>query len=129
MIGKCQWCNEVGILNIHHISYQPEKTVLICKKCHFYYHIHTKPFSKRTRKLYQSLHEIGEDPKMEGYNTKRYVHPWCSLECSITTEFWEIEANPNMACIEYCSSDPNNCEIAQKNWNIKYEEREVIGKK
>jgi len=44
-----------------------------------------------------------------------YKHPWCDKTFLIERQWWNMEAEPQMCCIE-CCGDPNNCDIATKNW-------------
>lgn len=37
--GNCRICEEVAYRVKHHISYEPEETILICKSCHSKIHL------------------------------------------------------------------------------------------
>jgi hypothetical protein len=47
----------------------------------------------------------------------QYAHPWCGRKFWIRREFWDIEANPVMCCIERCEKDPHGCPYAQANYS------------
>jgi len=40
VIGQCRKCGAKDNLQKHHISYEPEKTVILCEKCHKSLHCH-----------------------------------------------------------------------------------------
>jgi hypothetical protein len=50
------------------------------------------------------------------YEMLDYDHPWCDKKFKIKTKWWDIEANPQMCCLEHCEIDVHSCEIAGKNW-------------
>jgi hypothetical protein len=37
-LGTCQMCYKQGIIERHHVSYFPERTINLCHKCHFKVH-------------------------------------------------------------------------------------------
>ena len=39
-IGKCPACFKLGPMHKHHLSYVPEKVIVICASCHKKIHMH-----------------------------------------------------------------------------------------
>jgi hypothetical protein len=130
---RCEWCGSDENLVIHHpqpsnsltnSQYESfEGTMVLCKKCHFQLHrglVICRVCKKRYHKpRYDSCWEcFTKTPRGKEVEFERqlleYRHPWCGQVFKIQTQWWEIEANPTMCCIEHCErSDINTCEIAR----------------
>lgn len=52
--GSCQLCSKPSKrLERHHTSYRPEKTILLCHKCH--YRAHYQPWTLSEQQLYRLM--------------------------------------------------------------------------
>ncbi len=97
-----------------------------CKRCHFAFHKGMDLCPKCKKKYKKTRYGTCWDclPKdfRKGYEEKKgikiYVHPWCKEEIGIEAQWWDIEAEPRMACIERCpkSLDVYSCELSKNNW-------------
>ena len=136
--GKtCEWCRASENLVIHHPSYIREDgssiseeeyinfeasgAVVLCRRCHL--NLHKGRVLCRACKRHYHLPRydkcfrcaLEEKPHLVEYERLEYVHPWCGRKFLIERQWWEIEASPQMCCIEHCK--PNSCEIASRRWS------------
>lgn len=99
-------------------AYARLKGMVLCKVCKKKYH--PRRFSmcwECFKKTEEGKHVLERrEKRAEAEKLIGYTHPWCGKEFMIEKQDWEIEAEPQMCCIEHCG-DPNNCEIAAKYWN------------
>ena len=88
-----------------------EKGLVLCAICGENYH---KP---KYEKCWNCFTKTTEGKRIAQKNREiPYTHPWCNKIFNIKAEWWDIEANPQMCCIEHCEDDCNNCDVALKNW-------------
>jgi ribosomal protein S27AE len=107
------------------VDYKSFKNVMIlCKRCHLAYHkgmvlckVCRENYHKPSFNMCWKCHKKTL-PKERIWELELhpYKHPWCDKIFKIKGEWWNMEAEPQMCCIEHCSEDANNCEIALKNW-------------
>lgn len=60
--GRCVVCEEVGTCVDHHVSYNPEVTVAVCRRCHF--RIHNKDGFR------EDLNPEGSEDRRQKYREK-----------------------------------------------------------
>ena len=60
--GTCAYCHENKSLITHHISYTPEVTRKICRKCHMAIHQHLKGQLQHMKTFKQHLNEAQQYP-------------------------------------------------------------------
>ncbi len=137
--GKyCEQCDSRDNLVIHH----PQKknsltteeytsfkgTIILCNRCHLNHHKGYELCPECKKKYKKRRYETCWNckPKLErdeildpdDSRIRQYIHPWCDQQMGIEVQYWDMESQPRLACIEHCSkTEPNSCEIAKKNWD------------
>ena len=103
-----------------------EDVMILCKKCHYAIE-KGMMFCKVCRQSYHKSRynmcwecfrktEAGQRVARER-QLLLYVHPWCGKQFQIMAKWWDIEADPQMCCIELCDVEVNSCKIADKHWD------------
>lgn len=133
---KCVWCGSREHPVLHHPA-KPntltdeeylslEGTIRLCRRCNLAHHkgmVLCRECKKRYHKRrYPMCWECWKKSSLslkgaERYERKPYTHPWCGKVFMIQGRWWDIEAEPQMCCIERCDRDVNNCDIALKRWD------------
>ena len=98
-----------------------EDVMILCKKCHFAY--------DKGMVLCDVCRKAHHEPKYDmcwfcfsktetGHKIKSqrelldFIHPWCGKTFKIERQWWDIESDPEMCCIEHC--DPYACKTAEE---------------
>ena len=99
--------------------YAREKGMVLCKLCRKNYHYtkYEKCFDCFAKTSYGAkLIEARKDLFYDKSKTETYGHPWCGKAFEIEKKWWEVEASPNMCCLEHCDIGPHDYKIAERNW-------------
>lgn len=132
--GKsCAWCGSGEQLVVHHPQakysltdeqYESfEGAIALCKRCHFSLHkglvlceVCKRNYRRPEREMcWRCFRKSLPQNKVWALEYHPYKHPWCGKTFKIKGEDWEIEAEPEMCCIEHCeTNDINTCEIAKQ---------------
>jgi hypothetical protein len=76
--GTCQMCYKQGIIERHHVSYFPERTINLCHKCHF--KVHYQPGLLTRSDLIALLNaKLNGKQLAEAYKTQENLNKYLSV--------------------------------------------------